>query len=176
MPAVPGYPAGTGLCVTRTAYDPAGQPTSTTLPTAGGAQPAATARRVDLTWTDDHLQAAVTSPSPTGTGTAVRRTRYDAAGRPLAVTDALGKTSTTSWTPDGLLAIATRPGYTRPSTTDSSKTVTISHVAITGYDADGQPVLDTDPLGQISDRAWTADGLLAAPPPRTPAAPRPARS
>jgi len=156
MPTVPGYPATVGVCVTRTGYDPAGLAVTTTLPTAGGAAPGTTARQLSTAYTDDRLPVALTAPSPTGSGTVTTRTRYDAVGQPLSVTDPLGAVTTTSYTSDNLLAGTTAQGYTRSDGTP------VAHSTAYGYDADGQRTAVTNPLGQTATTAYTADGLVAS--------------
>lgn len=156
MTAVPGYPAGVGVCVTRTGYDSAGNPTVLTLPTAGGAAVGATARQQTLRWSDDRLLLARTGPSPTGTGTAADRTRFDGVGRPLTQTDPLGHVTVSTWTADGLLAVQQLPGY-RPADTGAAE---VTHRTVLTYDADGNQASSTDAAGQRTSYAYTADNLL----------------
>lgn len=156
MTAVPAWPARTGVCVTRTRYDSAGQPVIVTLPTADGAQPGGTTtRQVTMSWTDDRLLAEQSTPSPTGDGVATTRSRYDAMGRPLAVTDALGKVSVTGYTRDGLVAVSSQPGYKRPDGTQ------ITHRSESFYDADGNATRTLDGLKRETVTVLTADGLTA---------------
>jgi len=155
MPAVPDYPVTVGVCVTRTGYDPAGLAVTTTLATAGGAAPGATARQTSTAYTDDRLPTAVTTPSPTGTGTATTRTRYDAVGQPLSVTDPLGAMTTTSYTSDNLVAGTTAQNYARSDGTP------VTHSTTYSYDADGERTAVTDALGQTAPTYYTTDGLVS---------------
>jgi len=160
MPALPGYPGTVGVCVVRTGYDPDGQPVTTTMATAGGAQPGQTPRQTTSTYTDDHLLAGTTGPSPTGSGTAATSTTYDAVGNPLTVTDPLGHATSTAYTADHLPATVTGQSY--PQTNTDGSTTTVTHVTNTSYDAAGKPVTVTDALGQVAKTAYTADGLTAS--------------
>jgi len=160
MPALPGYPGTVGVCVVRTGYDPDGQAVTTTMATAGGAQPGQTSRQTTSTYTDDHLLASTTGPSPTGSGTTTTSTTYDAVGDALTVTDPLGHVTTTAYTADHLPASTTGQSY--PRTNPDGTTTTVTHVTSTSYDAAGEPVAITDALGQTATTAYTADGRTAS--------------
>ena len=101
MPAVPGYPGTVGVCITRTGYDPDGQPVVRTMPTAGGVQPGQTSKQMTTAYTDDHLVASTSGPSPTGTGTAMNRLGFPAGFLLAAVT---------GWWTVGALSSLGQPG------------------------------------------------------------------
>jgi RHS repeat-associated protein len=148
------------ICVTRTAYDAAGQAVTQTLPTAGGASPGATARQVTMTWTDDGLLASRGAPSPAAAGQiATTSTRYDATGKPIAVTDPLNHVTTYSWTPDDLMSRQSNPGYTRKKA-DGTNDVNVTHNTVWYYDADGHQTVEVDAKGQTSSKVFTDDDLL----------------
>lgn len=144
----PGYPADVRVCVTKAAYDVAGNRTQLTLPTAGSD----TNRVVKWTYTDDYLVEKVEAPSPAANGEQVPAAtyRYDASGRAVAVSDALSNTDRSTYTADGLLAARTR----QPNGA-------LTHVTRYRYNAAGQETTVVDALDQQAHTTYTTDGLVA---------------
>ncbi len=147
---MPAWPAGTGVCVSRVSYDPAANVVTRSEPEAD--------RDVTLAYSDDNLMEAVTTPDPADPAATVvaQSYAYDGAGRPVALTDALGHTDTTAYTTDGLVATIT--GQSAGSRT---------HVTTTVYDAEANPTAVTDAEGNTFTAAYSADGLVtetASPP------------
>jgi RHS repeat-associated protein len=143
---VPGYPSGVGVCVTRHLYDPAGNAVRTVLPTVnGGAN-----RFVVSAYTDDRLVASVDAPNPALDGGRVTAAThlYDANGKQVKQTDALGHQQTTTYTSDELVSQqAMQPNGT------------VTHVVSHTYDANGNPTVTTDPLGNPSTTDYYNDNL-----------------
>jgi RHS repeat-associated protein len=144
VPSVPAYPGGVGVCVTRMLYDPAGNAVRTVLPTAGAN------RFVVYAYTDDHLVAGVDSPNPAPVGGRITSATYlyDANGKQVKQTDALGHQQTTAYTSDELV----RQQATQPNGT-------ITHVTSHTYDASGNVTSTTDPLDNTATTHYYNDNL-----------------
>ncbi|MGH2784037.1 MAG: RHS repeat-associated core domain-containing protein [Actinomycetota bacterium] len=146
---IPGYPSGTGVCVTRVSYDPAGNQSRVTLPTATGGE---TGRYIDYGYTDDNLVAKMTPPSPVdGAHSAAAATSflYDAVGREVKRSMPLSRQTTAEYFADGLLkkAIGMPNGA-------------ITHITSYGYDANGNAKAVTDPEGNQSTTVYYTDGRV----------------
>lgn len=155
---VPGYPAGTVVCVTRVTFDAGGRAATVRWPTSNGTD----LRYARYTYTDDNLVASVELPSPaveTPTGDDDARvltqvTRYDGAGRPVSVTQPLDRTTTTEYTADGLVSRVVEPAGD------------VRHKTETAYDAAGQPTAVTtyptvsDLDKRVARTRYYADGLV----------------
>jgi RHS repeat-associated protein len=143
---VPAYPSGVGVCVTRHLYDAAGNAVRTVLPTVnGGAN-----RFVVSAYTDDRLLASVDAPNPALDGGRVTAATYlyDANGKQVKQTDALGHQQTTTYTADELVSQeAAQPNGA------------VTHVTSHTYDASGNPTVTTDPLGNQSTADYYNDNL-----------------
>lgn len=146
---LPDYPASTGVCVTRTEYDPAGNRATLTLPTATGQTNSN--RYLSYRYTDDNLLAAVTSPSPATTGARVtaQTVTYDANGRQVRTVDANGNARTWAYRSDGLLASTT--GQPGPNA---------AHTETYAYDANGNQTRRTEPAGAATVTTYYADNLV----------------
>lgn len=159
-----GYPADVHVCRTKLDYDALGNLTAVWLPT--GTATADTDRRILFGYTDDNLQHTVDAPDPRTDGQRVKaNTRtFDGAGRAVQQTNALGRTTTTTFTADGLVSEVRRPTGAND----------LSHVTQARYDADGNPIAIETPrtvfdttTGQktgtetpVQLAAYYADGLL----------------
>jgi RHS repeat-associated protein len=143
---IPSYPAGTGVCMTRVAYDPAGNQTRVTLATATGG---ASSRYVDYNYTDDNLVAKMTPPSPVdGAHSAAAATSflYDAVGREVKRSMPLGREATAEFFADGLL-----------KKTTGMPNDAITHITTHAYDANGNSKSVTDPQGNTSTAVYYTD-------------------
>jgi RHS repeat-associated protein len=145
---VPSYPGGVGVCVTRAAYDAAGNRTQLTLPTSNGSD----GRVVTTAYSDDNLVSTVTAPNAASPGSSevVQTTVYDGRGKPVKQTDALGLQTVTSYNPDETVAQVT-----------NQPNGSVSHVTTTQYDANGNVVRATDGSGNVTTTAYTADNRVA---------------
>jgi len=172
-PGLPSYPTDhPRICVSSVGYDPNGNITTATLPTATASTPG---RTLSAAYTADNLTSRTCAPDPAGSGSGTDpagcpagqvptgRAGFDAQGRTLTGTDPLGLLTTNVYYPDGHLAETDSPaGSAGPQ-----------HVTRYGYDANSQPVSQTVPrstydsaglsTGSETDtatRSWSADGLL----------------
>lgn len=160
VPGIDGYGADAGVCVTTTRYDANGNPSVVVPPANDGSD----ARRIEYTYTDDGLVYAVSAPDPDGSGRVVAVTElHDGVGRVVSSKDALGNTTTTGYTPDGLVKETNEQTYTVGSTTVTGKTTY-------SYNANGDQVSTTLPNGNAagatashhtSTSTYTSDGRLA---------------
>ncbi len=146
-----GYGNQVGVCVTRSSFDPVGNPARTWLPTSDGSDNA----YLEYSYTGDMLTAAVTGPDPNSSGrVTVAQSRYDGSGRQTWTKDANGNISQTAYTADGLTRETTAQAYT-------SGGVTINEVTRNAYDAGGNLVRSTNPKGDVTSQVWTTDGLVS---------------
>lgn len=150
------YTAGTGVCVSTVAYDPAGVTNPVTgnnldivqlqLPTTTGSD---SHPYVVYDSSEDHLPSAVTAPDPrssTGARVTVATTAFDADGRTALGTDANGVQTSTSYTSDGL-------------TYQVTVGTTGSHTTTYGYNANGNTTSINDGVsGQTTTTAFSSDG------------------
>jgi len=144
---VPGYPSTVGVCVTRASYDYMANPTHVTLPTSNGADN----RYVNLAYTDDHLVSSVDAPSPATAGARVTADSYlyDADGKPVKVTDALGHQQTTAYNADETTSLVT-----------DQPNGSLTHTTAYLFDADGNQTKVTDGRGLVHVSAYYADDRL----------------
>lgn len=146
------YASGTGVCVSRTDYDPTGRVDRQWLPTSSLADEG----YVSYEYTSDGLPVVIEGPDPEGSGRVeVARSMFDPAGRAIEVTDALDGVSKTSYTADGLVRESARQAYEH----DNEPMVT-PKVSYT-YDASGNVRSTTDGLGNATTQSWTTDNLVA---------------
>jgi RHS repeat-associated protein len=145
--AEPTYAATTGVCRTIVDYNANGDRSKLHLPT----EPGSANRYLALTYTDDRLVSKVEAPSPASDGARVdaATTAYDGEGRKTAVEDALNRTTTWSYTDDGLLEEIDEP--------DAGANL---HITTFSYDAAGNQIKTTD----AANKDWTnvvySDGLV----------------
>jgi RHS repeat-associated protein/uncharacterized repeat protein (TIGR01451 family) len=146
----PGYPATVGVCVTQVVYDADNEVTQLALPTATNVS---AARRITYAYTDDHLEASVTTPGPTGSNVATvsQGYLYDADGKVIQQTDQLGRTTNVGHTKDELVAEVDAPP-------NGSQT----HITRYAYDADGDQLTVTPPAGNSTTKTYTTDDLTAS--------------
>jgi RHS repeat-associated protein len=117
-----------------------------TLPTSVGTDN----RFVTYAYTDDNLVASVSSPSPATAGARVTSESYlyDASGRVVKTTDALGLQKTRSYTSDGLQATIT-----------NEPNGSITHVQNFTYDANGNAATQMPVPGQTWTNTYYTDNL-----------------
>ena len=160
VPGIDGYGSDAGVCVTTTRYDANGNPSVVVPPANDGSD----ARRIEYTYTDDGLVYATSAPDPDGSGRVVAVTElHDGVGRVVSSKDALGNTTTTGYTSDGLVKETNEQAYTVGSTTITGKTTYT-------YNANGDQVTTTLPNGNAAGATashhtatstYTSDGRLA---------------
>jgi RHS repeat-associated protein len=133
----------------RTTYgfDAANRMTSVT--TARGNEPGATAAAYTWTYTYNAAGGRTSSshPDPAGGAELVALTNYDELNRPTSQTDPLGHTTTTTYDPEH-----------GPATVKNA----LGDTASNEYDPDGRLVRTTDPLGKATSFAYDADGNQTA--------------
>ena len=140
--------SGTGVCVTSTSYDSAGNVKQVVLPTATGGN---TNRVVNYTYSDDHLLTSVDAPAPPGlSGRVTAMTySYDGDGKQWLRTDANGVYVKGTFYSDELLR-----------TTTGSANGSVTHVTSYVYDPNGYLRQLTDPLGHTSTRSYSTDSKV----------------
>jgi len=143
---VPAYPAGVGVCVTRYQYDGGGRVVRQTMSTSNGSDN----RYFTADWTDDGLLAKLTAPSPASDAARVTTAQYvyDGVGRQTKTVDALGRSTVTAYTSDGLVASVTPPAGA------------VGHAVSYAYNANGSLTRETNALAQNATRSYTANGLM----------------
>lgn len=160
MTGVPNYPAGVGVCVTQTSYDFDGNRTKVILPTSNGSDN----RYVSYSYTDDSLLAAVDAPNPASNGT--RETAasyiYDGDGKQVKQTlvpnDSTNtQSTTTTYFPNESVQQTAGQAYT-----PSGSTTQITHITKYTYNADGNTLTVTDPVGNVTTTSYTNDDLAAS--------------
>jgi RHS repeat-associated protein len=140
----PAYPAGTGICVERYAYDYVGNLTSTIFASATGNT---TNRSTSTTYTDDN-RPSVQSGAYSTFQTTMMTYFYDGVGRVSKAVDVLGIGYTRTYTADGLLKVQTdTPGID----------CQCSHVTTNTYDANGNQITAVDPIGNTSQDVFYSD-------------------
>lgn len=184
-PAVASYAGGStpvGVCSRTIGYDAVGNVLTETAPSATGN------RTVSYAYTDDNLVAGVGTPDPSdpsaagakmltgGGGTPLAESfGYDSDGRRTTSTDLPGsasaRTSSTTYTADGLVSSVSSPSGAKVSTPTptscdpSTRDTTATHVTTTSFDAAGEPVSVTVGAGtaaaETTATSFTADGLKA---------------
>lgn len=134
-------PSDVAVCALAVDYDPAGNRLDLYTPAYTSGMDGNEYLR--YAYTDDNHVASVDSPSPSTTGGRVRTAyAYDAVGNQELVTDPLGDSQGSTFTPDNLVA----------STTDAlGKVTTLAH------DASGNQTLTTDPMGVQTATRWYSD-------------------
>jgi RHS repeat-associated protein len=144
-----GYPAGVGVCVTTYQYDGDNNKTRETLPTATSNSN----RYITYSYSDDNLLLVENDPSPAQGGARVNDMTYlyDANGKAVKVTDALGRPTSTTYTSDELVA----------SVNDEPNGPT-SHLIAYQYDANNNRTKVTDANGNSTTSTFTTDDLLAS--------------
>jgi RHS repeat-associated protein/uncharacterized repeat protein (TIGR01451 family) len=143
-----GYPTGVGTCVSRMAYDAAGNRSRLTLPTSNGADN----RYVTFSYTDDNLLATVNSPAPDSQNESrvtSATSYYDANGKPVKVVDALGHQQTTSYFDDGTV-----------NTETAQPNGSVTHVVTHTRDANGNETRTVDGSGNASTAIYSMDNLV----------------
>lgn len=158
---VPGYPADTLVCVTRTAYDANGNIATLRLANSNGTDN----RFSSYGYSDDNLQISRDDPAPTTAGTGVTTgttgprvqttLRYDGASRLTARKDALGRTTTYQWNLDGTLARTAQP----PTGPQGAQ---VTHAITYTYDLESHQRNITDALNHSSTSLRNSDGSRAA--------------
>jgi RHS repeat-associated protein len=147
---------------TTYAYDSRGHLTSVTRPSGNvpGADPA-TAR---TTWTRDAAGRVLTETDALGRTTA---TTYTATGTVDTVTDSLGNVTDLAYDPLGHLTSTRQADGTTTSTgydaagNVTSQTDAAGHQTTYAYDAANRPTSVTDPLGNKASTTWTGLNLPA---------------
>jgi RHS repeat-associated protein/uncharacterized repeat protein (TIGR01451 family) len=153
------YPAGVGLCVTRTTYDAAGNRKTVRLPSSTSLTDN---RYVQFNYTDDNLVTQVDAPGPTGSGqTRVQfTTLYDGEARPFKKVDPEQETEVTDYTADGLPKTVTGQSVLLGSGQ------TLAHVTTYIYNADGMRTGESNedpnqsPSTLTTTTAFYRDGLV----------------
>jgi RHS repeat-associated protein/uncharacterized repeat protein (TIGR01451 family) len=155
---VPAYPSTVGVCVTRVTYDATGNRSRVTLPTATGGS---SNRYTDYVYTDDNLLAAECDPTPSGgsnlnasscapANSSTRSTGmsylYDADGRTVSATNALGNWTQTSYYADETVKDETQ-----------IPNGSVTHVTHHTYDANGHEKTLTDPVGNVTTTNYFDD-------------------
>lgn len=132
--------------VSTAVYDADDRPTSTTLPPDTSTSPART-----VTFTYDAVGNRLTTTEPNGNlsgaaaGSYTTTTGYDAADRPITVTDPLGGKSTTGYDDVGNKVQLTDP---------------LNNLSKVGYDLNHRPVRYTDAQNRVTSVQYDADGLV----------------
>ncbi len=153
--------------VTTYQYNVAGRLASTVSPR--GNVPGATAANFTTSYGYDWNgnQTSVSHPYPGG-GTATTSTRYDPLNRPIAVTDPLGRTTTTGYDSDGNVTLVIDPLNNRTSHTydlaDRPLTSTDERgkTTVLSYDPAGNLLSQTTPLGEKTTWTYDDDGRVAS--------------
>ncbi len=146
-----GFPSTTGVCTTSYVYDPNGNVARVNWPTqvsGGDANPFTT-----YTYTDTNLVLTDNIANPnTGFGgggrVAAETYAYDADGKQVDVTDAVGISTQTGYTNDELVA-------TSMATPNASITHNTSYL----YDAAGELIDTTDAMGNSTLTSYYPNGL-----------------
>ena len=144
---VAGYPAGVGVCTTHYTYDGDNNTATEYLPTSGAN------RWIQYTYTDDNLLLVESTPSPAQDGAHVNDTTYlyDANGKAVKVTDALGRPTVTTYSADELVL----------SVNDEPNGPT-SHLIRYAYDGNNNRTRLTDANGRTTTSVFTSDDLLSS--------------
>jgi RHS repeat-associated protein len=146
------YPSSVGVCVTSVLHDAVGNIVRTTLATATGS---GSNRYIAFNYTDDNLLASQDTPTPTqasGGRVTAQSYLYDADGRRVLATDALGHQQKTVYTLDGL----TSQQIAQPNGS-------ITHQSTLQYDANGNQTsissTVSSTVNQLTTYRYYSDGL-----------------
>lgn len=163
------YGSSVGVCVSRTSYDSLGRIKRQYLPNSTvDAQGNRDNAYLEYTYTGDNLVRTVTGANPADANTgrvAVVINAYDGSGRQTKVTNALGFSSETSYTGDGLVkqsGQAYDPDDNTSTGGANGPLPAVSEVTNMAYDAGGNQITSTNPKGHPTTQAWTSDNLLAS--------------
>ncbi|WP_308220360.1 RCC1 domain-containing protein [Pimelobacter simplex] len=157
------YGANVGVCSVRATYDPVGKVKRQYLPTSNSSGTASDNGYLEYAYTGDGLVESVTGPNPSSSDsvssanrTTVASNVYDGAGRLRSATDALGHSSQTTYTADGLFDQTATTAYV-----DEQSQKNVTEVNTFRYDAGGNQVELENPKADVTSQTWTTDGLLA---------------
>ena len=142
IPGIPSYLSGVGVCLTTASYDAEMNIIKVVLPTSN----AADNRYVNYGYTDDNLVSTVTGPNPAGSGrTVVKSLYYNGDGRLSQSTDALGLSTTATYSVNDLLLTTSPPG---------------SHTTSYTYDLANDRTQVTDPSGIRTTTDYNSDNSV----------------